>query len=69
MTRLDKREEQLSLPSSRAVLLEPLPVKTSGFRGYFSGETPVPAEAIQAAPHLTTVQAAELYYAQRAASL
>eukprot|EP00965_Chrysotila_dentata_P145460 4804501-Pleurochrysis_carterae.AAC.1 len=68
MTRLDRREEQLALPSSRAVLLEPSPVKTPGFRGYFAGETPVPAEAIQAAPHLTTVQAAELYFAQRAAA-
>eukprot|EP00965_Chrysotila_dentata_P227291 6195911-Pleurochrysis_carterae.AAC.1 len=69
MTRLDEREEQLSLPSSRAVLLEPSPIKTPGFRGYFAGDTPVPAEAIQAAPHLTTVQAAELYYARRAAAL
>eukprot|EP00965_Chrysotila_dentata_P038475 1278480-Pleurochrysis_carterae.AAC.1 len=61
MAQLDSRERELGLPLLYSALLNhPSPVRTPGFRGYFAGCRPVPAEVIQRYPHLTTEQAVAL---------
>eukprot|EP00965_Chrysotila_dentata_P193736 6175935-Pleurochrysis_carterae.AAC.6 len=46
MTQLDAREKELGLPSSCAALIDnPPPVRTPGFRGYFAGR-PISFSAI-----------------------
>eukprot|EP00965_Chrysotila_dentata_P197946 6178510-Pleurochrysis_carterae.AAC.4 len=61
MARLDARERELGFPSSYSALLNhQSPVRKPGFRGYFAGHRPVPAEVIQRYPHLTTEQAIAL---------